>query len=388
MLDGLKTDNWRRKNLENSLGTREITAKRLILRRFYSRDITCVCQNLIHDISVAKLFWGDEYANTYNIDSYFDRLQDLYSKPCFFLWAIQLCDEERIIGFIRADYNQNVNSAKLSFALELTRQNHGYMKEAISAVIPYLIEEVQVNRIEAFCDNQHRIANKVLIRCGFNVEGIKRQAGFSNGEIVDLISFAILKETYMRIKEYKNINIDDLWITNYRENGGERLKNIMRLPKDEAVKLASQLSTLTTSGNDRYGYYFERYYEKRQKTEEWLYVQFQKHGGNPQTKHPIYFVLCDSSSLERFYGQRDRVSIKLKDIPSEYLSFTPRDSMHLKDMGLLEGTVWSKYDFLGLLKKSDRGIGNMIVNLPGLYGQPGGYIEAHLWDDDYLKFAY
>ncbi|HEX3037661.1 MAG TPA: hypothetical protein VHO94_01540 [Oscillospiraceae bacterium] len=82
------------------------------------------------------------------------------------------------------------------------------------------------------------------------------------------------------------------------------------------------------------------------------------------------------------------MSIKLKDIPSEYISFTPRDSMHLKDMGLLEGTVWSKYDFLGLLKKSDKGIGNMIVNLPGLYGQPGGYIEAHLWDDDYLKFTY
>ncbi|HEX3037660.1 MAG TPA: GNAT family protein [Oscillospiraceae bacterium] len=288
--------------MENLLGTREIITERLILRKFYSLDLTDVCQNLIHDRSASKLFWGDEYASTSNINSYFDRLQNLYSKPYFFLWAIQLRDDERLIGFIRADYNQIVNSAKLSFALELSWQNHGYMKEAISAVIQYLMEEVQINRIEAFCDNQHRMANKVLIRCGFIVEGIKRQAGFSNGKIVDLISFAILKETYMRIKEYENINIDDLWITNYRENGGEHLKNIMRLPKNEAVKLASQLSSLTTSGNDRYGYYFERYYEKRQKTEEWLYAQFQKHGGNPQTKHPIYFVLCDSSSLERFYG--------------------------------------------------------------------------------------
>lgn len=374
--------------LENSLGTREIKTKRLILRRFYPQDFTYVCQNLIHDKSAAKLFCGDDYANTPNLDSYFDGLQNLYLNPYFFLWAIQLRDEERIIGFIRADYNQNVNSVRLSFALESARQNHGYMKEAISAVIPYLMEKVLINRIEAFCDNQHRMASKVLIRCGFNGEGIKRQAGFSNGKIVDLISFAILKDTYMRIKEYEHINVDDLWVTNYRENGGEHLKSIMRLPKDEAVKLARHLSSVTTSGNDRYGYYFERYYEKRQKTEEWLYVQFQKHGGNPQTKHPIYFVLCDSSSLERFYGQRDRVSIKLKDIPSESISFTPRDSMHLKDMGLLEGTVWSKNDFFELLKKSDRSIGNMIVNLPGLYGQPGGYIEAHLWNDDYLKFAY
>lgn len=109
----------------------------------------------------------------------------------------------------------------------------------------------------------------------------------------------------MRIKEYKNINIDDLWITNYRENGGEHLKSIMRLPKDEAAKLAKHLSSVTTSGNDRYGAYFERYYEKRRNTEEWLYSQFQKRGGNPQTKHPIYFAVCDSPNLERFYGQRE-----------------------------------------------------------------------------------
>lgn len=374
--------------MENLLGTREITTKRLILRRFYSQDLTCVRQNVIQDSSVAKLFCGDEFVSTSDIDSYFDGLQNLYSNPYFFLWALQLRDEERIIGFIRADYNQNVNSVKLSFALESIRQNHGYMKEAISAVIPYLMEEVQINRIEALCDSQHRMASKVLIRCGFNGEGVKRQAGFSNGEIVDLISFAILKDTYMRINEYENITIDDLWITNYRENGGEHLKSIMRLPKDEAVKLANHLSAVTTSGNDRYGTYFERYYEKRRKTEEWLYAQFQKHGGNPLTKHPIYFVLCDSPSLEHFYGQHDRVAIKLKDIPSESISFTPRDSMHLKDMGLLEGTVWSKDDFFELLKKSDRGIGSMIVNLPGLYGQSGGYIEAHLWNDYYLQFAY
>lgn len=70
-----------RYDLENLLGTREIITKRLILRKFYSRDLTYVCQNLINDRSASKLFWGDEYANTSNINSYFDGLQNLYSKP-------------------------------------------------------------------------------------------------------------------------------------------------------------------------------------------------------------------------------------------------------------------------------------------------------------------
>lgn len=228
----------------------------------------------------------------------------------------------------------------------------------------------------------------MLIRCGFNGEGIMRQAVFDKGRTVDLSLYSIMRDTYIRIKKYESINIDDLWITNYREKGGEHLKNIMRMSKDEARKFAKYLSAVTTSGNNRYGDYFERYYEKRQKTEEWLYAQFTKHGGSPLTKHPIYFVLCDSPSLEHFYGQQDRMVIKLKDIPSEYISFTPRDSMHLKDMGLIEGTVWCKNDFFELLKNCGRHVENMIGNLPGLYGQSGGYIEAHLWNDDYLKFAY
>lgn len=79
--------------------------------------------------------------------------------------------------------------------------------------------------------------------------------------------------------------------------------------------------------------------------------------------------------------------LPLKEIPSEFISFTPRDSMHLKDMGLLEGTVWTKNDFYELLKNCGKSPGDMIVNLPGLYGQPGGYVEAQLWNDDYLKLA-
>lgn len=105
--------------MENLLGIREITTKRLILRRFYSQNLTCVCRDVIQDSSVAKLFYGDEYVSTSNIDSYFDGLQNLYSNPYFFLWAIHLCDEERIIGFIRADYTKTLIAQ--SFHLPLNR---------------------------------------------------------------------------------------------------------------------------------------------------------------------------------------------------------------------------------------------------------------------------
>ena len=59
--------------------------------------------------------------------------------------------------------------------------------------------------------------------------------------------------------------------------------------------------------------------------------------------------------------------------------------MHLKDMGMTEGTVWNKTEFLDMIRKSGKKVGEFICNLPGFYGNPGGYIEVQLWNDDYLK---
>lgn len=92
-----------------------------------------------------------------------------------------------------------------------------------------------------------------------------------------------------------------------------------------------------------------------------------------------------SSSFQKFYGNEERIEIPIKDIASEHLSFTPRDSMHLKDMGLLEGTVWNKDVFLNMMEESGKAISDFIVDLPGMYGCPGGFIEAQLWNDEYIE---
>lgn len=146
--------------MKNHLGTQDIAAERLLLRKFLAQDSTSVCKNLISDTSIAELFFQNNIVHVDEIDSYFDRLQRKYCDCQFFLWAIQLCDEQQIIGFIRADYKQNINSVLLTYAIGKAWRNHGYMQEAISAIVPYFMEVIQVNRIEAFCDGQHKQAGK------------------------------------------------------------------------------------------------------------------------------------------------------------------------------------------------------------------------------------
>lgn len=160
---------------------------------------------------------------------------------------------------------------------------------------------------------------------------------------------------------------------------------IFNLPcDDKAFIVAKKLSSNSNSKNNRYGRYFERYYERRLNTEVILYNQFVKNSGKPQTHQPIYFVLCDNQGMANFYGNDDSIKIPLAHIPSEYISFTPRDSMHLMDMGILNGNVWSKGILFEMLSSPNKGIGNQIIDIPSMYGKSGGYIEVQVWNDSYI----
>lgn len=181
------------------------------------------------------------------------------------------------------------------------------------------------------------------------------------------------------------MNINDLYITNYREAGGLPLHSITRLAKEEAYALARKLSKESLSKRDRYGDYFDTYYHKRLRTEEWLYDTFVSLKGEPQTRHPIYFTLLESERLCGFFGNDNKVQILLKNIDSSHISFTPRDSMHLMDMGRTESTVWRKETVFRLITESKQDITQFVRNIPEKYGQIGGYIEVQLWSDIYLK---
>lgn len=181
------------------------------------------------------------------------------------------------------------------------------------------------------------------------------------------------------------MKFEDLYITNYREFGGLPLHNITRLPKDEAYALAKTLSQESRSTRDRYGEYFDTYYKKRLHTEEWLYKTFMSLNGEPETRHPIYFTLLESRSLCNFFGNENKTQILIKNIDSSHISFTPRDSMHLMDMGRTENTVWRKETLFKSIYESQQDITEFVRSVPEEYGQIGVYTEVQLWSDIYFK---
>ena len=177
-------------------------------------------------------------------------------------------------------------------------------------------------------------------------------------------------------------DIGEIIIKHYCHPHCEPFKNICRLPKEEAFSLASKMaadmpnSTYLARFSDSS---FEQYYARRMEVDRLLFDTFVSLGGKPKEKHPIFFVLHHSKTLEDWVGTWGFVGkIRLKEVPSEFISFTLDDSIvSFKRYGKF--TMYTKESLYHILSDYHGTIEDYIAELTKEYY----CIEAQVWNDDY-----
>ena len=127
----------------------------------------------------------------------------------------------------------------------------------------------------------------------------------------------------------------EIWkypLSYYLEPGREPFFSITALPHAEALRKAAELAPDTRSPKNRFcAEDFPGYYEKRLRTESWLYDAFLTKGGETETRHPLYFVLGESEFLHQWFGHGTVYTFDLRDVPQHACSFTLGDSMAVVD---------------------------------------------------------
>jgi len=174
------------------------------------------------------------------------------------------------------------------------------------------------------------------------------------------------------------IDIDKLFIKHYYHPSCVPFMNICRLPQKQAFELAHKMAE-ENYGSEPFWRFadFENYYPGRMEVDNHLYNSFVSLGGKPKENHPIFFVLHESKSLEKWFGDWNVVEIKLQDIPSEHISFTLHDSMRaFRENGKV--CMHTKETLSHVLKQYGT-IEDYMSELTEKYY----CIEAQLWNDDY-----
>ena len=170
---------------------------------------------------------------------------------------------------------------------------------------------------------------------------------------------------------------DDLYIVNYCHPNCVPLKNIMRLPKEEAFALAYEMALKNKDTTAFYRFAdFENYYPERLKTDELLYSQFIGMGGMPTEKHPLSFVLHGSEYLNEWFGKGIVTKIPLNSIPDSCISFTYGDSMAvLKKQGSFKMLTKD------MLIKAMSDYNGSAIDFIRYIGDKYCYMEVQVWCD-------
>lgn len=178
------------------------------------------------------------------------------------------------------------------------------------------------------------------------------------------------------------VKIKELYIVNYCNPNCDPLCSITRLPKSEAFILAKELSK--KNKGTAFGRLddFANYYPRRIITEEWLYNHFVSLGGEPSSKHPLYFVLQGSDYLNDWFGNGKTTKLLLDDIDSKHISFTFGDSMAKFDKPEMRDP-FLKDTLYNLINKHDGDIDKFLDSIKNQYT----YIEVQLWKDEYYTIG-
>jgi RimJ/RimL family protein N-acetyltransferase len=113
-------------------------------------------------------------------------------------WGIALRADDQLIGSLtlfNLDFNHR--RAEIGYALGREHWGHGYMNEALMAVLKYAFEVLELHRIEADVDPRNTASIKTVERLGFQREGYLRERWQVNGEIQDAYFYGLLKQDWV-----------------------------------------------------------------------------------------------------------------------------------------------------------------------------------------------
>ncbi|RDU22601.1 GNAT family N-acetyltransferase [Anaerosacchariphilus polymeriproducens] len=180
-------------------GTIFLETERLILRQFIMEDIEPAFRNWTSNNRVTEFLRWPTHEDISITEAVLKDWIENYKDKSFYQWAIVPKELKEPIGTISiVDIDERTDKVHIGYCIGSDWWNKGYTSEALSGIIPFLFEEVEVQRVESQHDPNNSNSGKVMKKCGLVYEGTLRKADWSNKGIVDACMYGVLAEDYFK----------------------------------------------------------------------------------------------------------------------------------------------------------------------------------------------
>ena len=117
--------------------------------------------------------------------------------PNLYVFCLELIDTKEFIGLIALNMGKpNYKTAEIWYKIHPDHWRKGYATEALSCILHFAFNDLQLHRIEAGCAVENIASIKVLEKVGMKREGLKRKILPIRGEWKDNYFYAILEDDF------------------------------------------------------------------------------------------------------------------------------------------------------------------------------------------------
>lgn len=172
-----------------------LETERLILRELTESDAQSIL-NCFSNTDVLRYYGQNPLRNIEQVKQIVRNFTESYNEKRGMKWGIELKDKKgtSIIGTIGFhDWSSEHRRAEISYALFPEQWGNGYATEAVSTVISYGFNNLNLTRIGAVVFLENESSNHLLTKLGFKKEGVLKNYMYQNDVPHDTNVYSLLK---------------------------------------------------------------------------------------------------------------------------------------------------------------------------------------------------
>jgi RimJ/RimL family protein N-acetyltransferase len=156
----------------NVIALESFATTRLLLRKPRAEDARLIFAAYAQDREVTRYLAFQPHRDLKDAEEAVGRFLEGWSSGKSYCWLIFRRDVEELVGAIAAREDQGVN---LGYLIARPYWRHGFMSEALGAIVEWAFAQPNIFRVWAVCDVDNEASARLLERNGFHQEGILRK---------------------------------------------------------------------------------------------------------------------------------------------------------------------------------------------------------------------
>ena len=171
-----------------------LTGKRVVLRELLPSDVPGL-YTIFSDPAVMRYWSTPAFQDVSEAVRLYEKIQEGFRSRQLFQWGI--ADAQDLLGTCTLFHLDPIHRrAEIGYALGQRFWGQGLARDAVTTVIDFAFDRLDLHRIEADVDPRNSRSLGLLERLGFRREGCLRERYQVNGEIQDALLLGLLRSEW------------------------------------------------------------------------------------------------------------------------------------------------------------------------------------------------